>query len=168
MTIKTKVNFKEYVKLIFKLAYERTVLKILLGVAALVLLWVLFYYLDIFNLPEPIIYQYITLGLILVAQPTILFLLVRRNYYSSNQLQERLETEMTPKEIKVIGESFYMEVKWEKLFKVVEKTNWFLFYQNSFSAIVIPKNDLTESEQDELRALLKTIQNVPVELREAH
>lgn len=164
MTIKTKVHFKEYVKLIYKLAYERTVLKILLGVAGLILLWIVFYYLDIFNLPEPIIYQYITLALILVAQPTILFLIIRRNYYSSNQLQETLETEITPKEMKVRGESFYMEIKWEKLFKVVEKPNWFLLYQNSFSAVIIPKNDLTETQIKGFIEILNSIQNVPVEL----
>jgi hypothetical protein len=34
--------------------------------------------------------------------------------------------EILPNEIKVNGESFYMEVKWEKIFKIVEKQNWFL------------------------------------------
>ncbi|MEO8932785.1 MAG: YcxB family protein [Xanthomarina sp.] len=164
MIIKTKVSFKEYVKLLYGLAYERTMMKLLVGVALLILLWIIFYYLGIFNLPKPIIYQYITLLLISIVQPVIIFLTVRRNYYSSNQLREALEIEITPLEIKIQGESYYMEIKWEKLFKFVEKPKWFLMYQNNLSAIIIPKKDMSDSAIADFRELLKSIKDVPVEL----
>lgn len=163
MNIKTKVSFKQYVTLLFSIAYKKTVLKLLIGLAVLIALWIAFYYLDLFNLPEPVIYQYITLGLIVVVQPTTIFLLIRRNYKSSNHLQEALEMEITPEEINITGISFYMEIKWEKFFKFVERSNWFVLYQNSLSAIIIHKTHIPENDMESLRKILKNTQNVPYE-----
>lgn len=168
MKIKTKVNFKEYVKLLYTLAYEKTILRLLLGVAILILLWIIFYYLNIFSLPKPVIYQYITLILITIVQPTSIYITIRRNYKSSNQLGEALEIEVTPKDIKINGESYYMEVKWEKLFEIIEKPNWFLLYQNNLSAIMIPKKDMSATDINNFRQILKNISdNVPVKLIES-
>ncbi|WP_322550212.1 YcxB family protein [Flavobacterium psychraquaticum] len=164
MIIKTKIRFKEYVKLLYSLAYERTMLRLLVLVALLLLLWILFYNFDVFNLPKPIIYQYITLSLIAIAQPAIIFITIWRNYYSSNQLRETLEIELANEMIKINGESYYMEIEWEKLFKIVEKPNWFLMYQNNLSAIIIPKKDMDEKDIDKFRKLLSGLKVVPVEL----
>lgn len=164
MIIKTKIRFKEYVKLLYSLAYERTMLRLLVLVALLLLLWILFYNFDVFNLPKPIIYQYITLSLIAIAQPAIIFITIWRNYYSSNQLRETLEIELANEMIKINGESYYMEIEWEKLFKIVEKPNWFLMYQNNLSAIIIPKKDMDENDIVNFRRLLSGLKVVPVEL----
>lgn len=164
MIIKTKIRFKEYVKLLYSLAYERTMLRLLVLVALLLLPWILFYNFDVFNLPKPIIYQYITLSLIAIAQPAIIFITIWRNYYSSNQLRETLEIELANEMIKINGESYYMEIEWEKLFKIVEKPNWFLMYQNNLSAIIIPKKDMDEKDIVNFRRLLSGLKVVPVEL----
>ena len=164
MIIKTKIRFKEYVKLLYSLAYERTMLRLLVLVALLLLLWILFYNFDVFNLPKPIIYQYITLSLIAVAQPAIIFITIWRNYYSSNQLRENLEIELASEMIKINDESYYMEIEWEKLFKIVEKPNWFLMYQNNLSAIIIPKKDMNSADIVDFRKLLSGLKVVPVEL----
>jgi len=164
MKIRTKVTFKEYVKLLYGLAYQRPIMKFLLGIALLILVWITFYYLNIIALPEPIIYQYITLALIIVAQPIVIFTTIRTVYYSSNHICQTLEMDILPKEIKVHGESFYMEVKWKKMFKIVEKPKWFLIYQNSLSAIIIPKKDLQANEISHVRKILQELKNVKVEL----
>ena len=164
MIIKTKIRFKEYVKLLYSLAYEKTMLRLLVLVALLLLLWILFYNFDVFNLPKPIIYQYITLSLIAIAQPTIIFITIWRNYNSSNQLSENLQIELAPEMIKINGESYYMEIEWEKLFKIVEKQNWFLMYQNNLSAIIIPKKDMDKTDIVNFRKLLNGLKIVPVEL----
>lgn len=147
MRIKTKITFKEYVKLLYSLAYEKPVMKLLLLVAILIVLWIVFYYTKLFNLPVPVIYQYLTLALIVGVQPIVIFLTIRRNYNSSNHLRETLEMVITQAEMKIEGESFYLEVKWKKMFKIVEKRNWFLCYQNNLSAIIIPKKELSENDK---------------------
>ncbi|MFD2909097.1 YcxB family protein [Flavobacterium ardleyense] len=164
MIIKTKIRFKEYVKLLYSLAYERTMLRLLVLVALLLLLWILFYNFDVFDLPKPLIYQYITLSLIAIAQPAIIFITIWRNYNSSNQLSENLEIELAPEMIKINGESYYMEIEWEKLFKIVEKPNWFLMYQNNLSAILIPKRDMDATDIVNFRKLLNGLKIVPVEV----
>ena len=164
MIIKTQVTFKQYAKLLFGLTYHRPVMKLLLGVAALLALWITFYYLNLFDLPMPIIYQYITLGLILLVQPIVIFTTIYTVYHSSNQICEPLEMEFLPVAIKIHGNSFYMEVKWEKMFKIIEKPSWFLIYQNSLSAIIIAKKDLGNEEILELRKILHAIENVPIQL----
>lgn len=164
MKIKTQVSFKEYAKLLFGLTYQRPIMKVLLGVATLLALWILFYYLGLFDLPLPIFYQYITLGLIILVQPFVIFTTIYTVYHSSNQICEPLEMELFAKEIKIHGNLFYMEVRWEKMFKIIEKRKWFIIYQNSLSAIIIAKKDMDEAEITEFRKILGGIEKVPVEL----
>jgi len=165
MKIKTKVTFKEYAKLLYKLTYNRPLMKLLVGVALILLLWIVFYYLEVLNLPKPIIYQYITLALIVVAQPLVILSTIYNIYYSSNQISEPLEMALSPKEIKIKGNSFYMVVEWEKFYKIEERRNWFLLYQNKLSAIIIPKKELSTNEIAEIKGILKGIVNVKVQLR---
>ncbi len=164
MTIKTQVSFRQYVRLLFGLTYQRPVLKLLLGVAVMLILWIVFYYTGILDLPKPIIYQYITLALILVAQPIVIFTTIYTVYHSSFQICEPLEMQLLSDEIKIRGNSFYMEVKWEKLFKIIEKRDWFLIYQNSLSAIIIAKKDMEHTEITEFRKILQDLEKVPVQL----
>lgn len=164
MKLKTKITFKEYVKLLYSLAYHRLILKLLVGVGAAMLLWIIFYYLGIFNLPKPVIYQYITLAFILVVQPIVLYTTFHSIYYSSYHLRETVEIEITKTKLTMDGESFYLETKWDKIFKVVEKENWFLIYQNKLSAIIIPKKKISKSDIIELREIFEELKKVPVEL----
>ena len=166
MKIKTNVTFKEYVKLIYSLIYGKLILKLLVTVAILIALWIILHYTKLLNLPKPIIYQYITLGLIAIVQPVAIYITIRRNYYSSNYLRETLETEIDNDEIKIQGKTFYMVLKWNHIFKVVEKPNWFLIYQNNLSAIIIPKCDLQEEDINYLQNILKNLTNISVELLE--
>ncbi len=164
MKVKIKVTFRQYLRLLFILTYQRPIMKVLLGVAGLLILWIVFYYLDFFHLPEPIIYQYLTLALIVIAQPIVIYTTIHSIYYSSYHLRETVEMEIMEKEIKIVGESFYLVVKWHRNFKIVETSKWFLIYQNKLSAIIIPKKDLLEIDIEAFREILKNVVKVPVEL----
>lgn len=166
MTIKTKLIFKDYVKLIFTLAYERLILRLLVGVAFIILLWIICYYTEVFDLPKPLIYQYITFVLIAIVQPMGIFLIARRTFKSSNQLQETSLFEIASNLLIINGESYYMEIEWEKFFEIVEKPRWFLLYQNSLSAILISKKNMNEDEIDRFREILQNIEGVPLKLNE--
>ncbi len=67
--------------------------------------------------------------------------------------------EITSHEIKIKGDSFYLEIKWHKIYKIVEKPRWFLLYQNSLSAILIPKNVMSAAEVVNFRGILKKIED---------
>ena len=160
MKIKAKVTFRQYLKLLFGLAYQKPMMKFLICVAAVLVLWIACYHLGWFGLPEPVIYQYLTLLLIVLVQPIVIFTTIRRNYKTSSHLRETLDIELTDEQIKIRGESFYMEILWSKIYKVLEKEKWFLVYQNNLSAILIPKHDLPDSEIDHIRKILKEANTV--------
>lgn len=128
--------------------------------ALLMVLWIVLYHLNILNLPEPLIYQYITLLLIAVIQPTVIFTTILRNYYSSNHLRETLDMDLTEDKIKIRGESFYMEILWPKIYKIVEKKNWFLVYQNNLSAILIPKKKLSVEQIKQIQEILGSVKTI--------
>lgn len=165
MIIKTKVSFREYLKILYRLAYRKPIMIFLLCLAFAIAAWTVLYYMNILNLPKPIFYQYLTLVLIAVVQPLVIYLTIRRNYYSSNHLRESLEMEVTNTELKIKGESFYLELIWNKVFKIVENSQCFLIYQNNLSAIIILKKDLNISETKEIKDLFNSLSNVPVFLK---
>jgi len=166
MKIETQISFREYRKLLFTLAYKKPIMKVILGIACLTLLWILGYYLHFLPVPKPQIYQYITLILILIIQPTLIYWTIKRSYDSSNHLGEKLEIEFTENELKVRGESFYTEITWKKVFKIDEQVNWLLIYQNTLSAIIIPKKAFHPSQLEELKKIIRAIPNVPVHLKQ--
>ncbi|MBP6656452.1 MAG: YcxB family protein [Bacteroidia bacterium] len=137
----------------------------LLGLSFLLILWILFYFLNILNLPRPLFYQYLTVGLILIVQPLAIFLTIRRNYFSSNHLRESLEMEVTKTDFKIKGESFYLEVIWDKIFRIVEHSECFLIYQNNLSAIIILKKDLSPEQLIEIKEILKNVSERSIRLK---
>jgi hypothetical protein len=165
MKIKTQISFREYRKLLFSLTYRKPIMKVILCFAFVMLVWILGYYLHFLPVPKPQIYQYITLSLITVVQPITIYWTIKRNYDSSNHLREQLEIELSQTEIKVQGESFYTEIKWEKIFKIDEEPNWFLMYQNNLSAIIIPRKEFSSTQLAEFKTILSAIPNVPIHLK---
>ncbi|CAN5664275.1 hypothetical protein BH11BAC1_BH11BAC1_00050 [soil metagenome] len=165
MTFKTQITFTEYLKLLFGLTYRKPIMILILLIDLAMMVWVSGYYFNLLPLPKPTIYQFITLILISIVQPLVIYNTIWRNYKSSTHLGELLEIELTKNEIKIQCESFYMEIKWVKIFKIVEHHNWFLIYQNTLSAIVIPKNDFHGKELEQFIKILKGITNVPIHLK---
>ncbi len=165
MTIKTKISFKEYQKLLFGLTYRKPIIILLLIVDFAMMVWICGYYFNLFPLPKPTIYQFITFILISIVQPLIIFDTIWQNYKSSNHLGEPLEIELTKNEMRIQGKSFLTEIKCNKLYKIVEHKNWFLIYLNTLSAIVIPKKVFHGEEREEFKKIVKGITNVPIHLK---
>ena len=118
-------------------------MKLLLFVALAMLVWIIGYYTNLLAVPKPAFYQYTTFFLITIVQPTVIYNTIRKNYMSSSHLKEQLKIEFTATEIKIHGDSFYTVLDWAKIYKVQELNDWILIYQNSLSAIIIPKRSLT-------------------------
>lgn len=130
------------------------------------LLWVLGYDFNFLSVPKPGFFQYFTLAIIGIGQPLVIFTAIWKNYKSNGHLRERLEIHFTKEEIKIKGESFYTELTWHKIYKVDELRNWFLIYQNTFSAIIIPKKSFHHNQEEDFKHLLKSIPNLPLYLKE--
>ncbi len=165
MIITTKISFKEYRNLLFGLTYKKPMMRVILCVDLVMIIWMVGYYTHFLPVPRPEIYQYMTLALISFVQPMVIYWTIKRNYESSNHLQEPLEIELTKSEIQMQGGSFYTKILWNKVFKIDELTHWFLIYQNNLSAIILSKKDFHGSQHDEFIEILHSIKNVPISLK---
>jgi YcxB-like protein len=166
MIIKTSISFKEYAKLLFSLTYKKPMIRVIVGVGVAMATWIIGYSSGLTFLPKPTYYQYLTLIIISIVQPLAIYSTIWKNYHSSSHLKEALEIEFTQKEIKINGDSFYTELTWAKMYKVVELRHWFLIYQNNLSAVTIPKKSFHSiAEIQEFKKMLRSIPNVPLHLK---
>ncbi len=165
MTITAKVDFKEYVKLVFTLTYKKPVMIVIVCVGLAMLTWVVGYALGFSFLPEPQFYQYTTIALILVVQPCMIFLTIRRTFISSNHLGESLRIAFDPEKISLTGAAFHTEFAWAGTFKVVELPHWFMVYQNTISAVLAPKRSFAPGEIEELKRMLKKVPGLKLHLQ---
>ena len=129
------------------------------------LIWILNGQFKFLPLPSPTFYQYITLIIIAVIQPFVIYTTIRKNYHSSSHLKEPLEIEFTHSRVKIKGKSFYTEVDWEKTFKIIELKNWFIIYESNLTAVIIPKKSLSKIQEEEFRKIVMSIKKVPVHLK---
>lgn len=164
MIIETRISFREYLKLLYTITYRRPLMILLLTVDLLVILWILFYHAGL-SIPKPVYYQYLTVLLITVAQPLVIYSTIHRNYYSSSHLKEFVKIEFTLEEIRIKGESFYTMLMWPKMFKVVELEHWFLIYENNLAAIIVQKKAFTPAQAEAFRILVKEVPGVPFQLK---
>jgi len=129
------------------------------------LIWILNGQFKFLPLPSPTFYQYITLIIIAVIQPFVIYTTIRKNYHSSSHLKEPLEIEFTHSRVKIKGKSFYTEVDWKKTFKIIELKNWFIIYESNLTAVIIPKKSLSKIQEEEFRKIVMSIKKVPVHLK---
>ena len=166
----TTVSLKEYIKLMYILTYKRGWM-IFITIIGLLMLCVTIIYL---SGTLPILFQKdyspwtnIIFGfLFLVAIPFSVYFSSKRNYFATKRLHEQIEYEFSNETMKLTGESFNTEMKWDQTYKIEELNNWFLIYQSKKTANLIPKTNLTAEQIQNLRNIFKSLENVRTRLKE--
>ena len=164
MKVTTHIRLKEYVKLLIGRAYHKPLLRLVVGVGVAMAFWIIGYHMGLSFLPKPQYFQYTTLVLIMVVQPVGLVITTRKTYKTSGHLQEQVEMEFTPEQIRLRGASYSMELTWANVHKVVELPNWFMIHHNSLTAILLPKRSLQPGQEEEFERLLKAIPGLDLHL----
>ena len=159
------ITFKEFLRLMFKLTYSKPTMIVILIVDLLMICWITLSLNHLQGIPPVTFFQFSTVVLITVIQPSFIYITIRGVYRSSTHLTEKMDIEFTPSQVRVTGESFYTEHAWSNMFKVIEWERWFLLYQNSLSAILINKKYFSPKEIEELSILLKAIPELKVRLK---
>jgi hypothetical protein len=139
---------------------------LIVTVGLLVLLWIVDAAFNFFPVPRVTFYQYITLILIAIVQPLVIYTTILKNYHSSSHLKEPLEIEFTHSQVKITGKSFYTEFDWGKTFKIVELKKWFIIYESNLTAVIIPKKSFSKTQEEEFRKIVTSIKKVPVLLKD--
>lgn len=153
-----QINSKDYVKLMFSLAYRKPVF-IFLFLSGFFLVFKLidsiatgkFMYLELstrYFIVMMIIY-------IFIISPLMLFIRFRNAFKTNKGIGEKITTTITCESIKHSAESYISEIEWNVIHKIRELKSWFLFYHNNISFGFLPKKDLSEEQILELRTLIR-------------
>ncbi len=165
MTIETKINLEDYRKLIFTLTYRKpwTIFVTLLGLLTLTRACLSYFGVIIQN--ENMVLQFIFGILLTFLTPFKVYSTAKRNFTSNQRLQEAIEYELSKEKLKIKGESFNSELEWSKTNRIEELNNWFLIYQSKITANIIPKQNLSETEIEEMRKIFLEQKNLKLKLK---
>ncbi|WP_430813853.1 YcxB family protein [Carboxylicivirga sp. RSCT41] len=153
MTIKTHIDFKEYVKLMYILTYRKGAF-IFTGLLGVFLFTIsMLYFTGSLETDTPPAMA-ITMSIIfLFLLPFSVYFGAKKNYYSHGRLQEEISYEITEDLIAIKGETFTTEMSWDKTYRVLELKNWLLIYENKMMANIIPKRSI--DNMDKLRGIIR-------------
>jgi len=108
-----------------------------------------------FPFPQFILGLVFTLGV-----PLLIFRASKKAYFANNQLSEETIYTFAKEAINLQGLSYTLKLKWNRLVQVTENDAFFLLYVTKQSSHIIPKAQLSEKEESQLRELVKSIPNL--------
>ncbi|MGV8826727.1 MAG: YcxB family protein [Breznakibacter sp.] len=154
MKFDTKMEFKDYVKLMYLLTYRRRGMIFTNIMGLFFLVFSVMYFIGFIEISEfpwlPVVFPIVVLFVV----PISIYYSAKKNYNTHARLQEKITYEIDSELIKIYGESFNSEMTWEKTYKVLELNDWFLFYQNKLVANIIPKKFIGDKRY-ELREIVR-------------
>ena len=84
-------------------------------------------------------------------------MMAKRNFKNNPSLHGEILYTFTDEQVELTGPNFESRMDWDKYLKVVETKEMFLLYQSKVMANLIPKRDLSDSEIESLRMLLRGV-----------
>lgn len=165
MTIKTKISFKEYLKLMYYLTYRKgwTIYVSIIGLVMLVT--GILSLLKISDLQSDPTFALFFGAFAVIFLPISIYFSARKNFASNKRLQEEIEYKFIDGKMIVRGNSFSSELGLSETFKIEEIKNWFLVYQSKQTANFISKSDLSGQELTELRFIFNELSGVKVKMK---
>jgi hypothetical protein len=140
MIIETKLEQKEFIKVMFILTYRKPLYILFTSLGFLPLLIPAFYFHEGAILPmSDIIVQLICSSYFFVFLPITIYYNARKNFSTNVRIQEKITYEISESKIKCTGETFTSERTWEKLHKILELNNWIILYESRSTGSFIPK-----------------------------
>lgn len=140
MIIETEIDSRMYMNFMFTMSYRKPATFIPTIIGALLILTSVLYFAGFktpFNEPP---HLQLVIGFFIVAiLPFSIYRSAKKNYPFLGRLQEKIIFEFTDEKIIETGETFSEEMDWSEINKVLELKAWMLIYQNTGSAIILPK-----------------------------
>lgn len=140
MIIETEIDSRMYMNFMFTMSYRKPATLIPTIIGSLMILTSVLYFVGFkipFNSPP---HLQLVLGFFIVAVlPFSIYRSAKKNYPFLGRLQEKIIFEFTDEKIIETGETFSQEMDWIEINKVQELNAWILMYQNTGSAIILPK-----------------------------
>ncbi len=81
---------------------------------------------------------------------------------------EKLTYKFSSKEIDIKGETFTAKLFWENIKNVKETKEFFLIFQKTLAANIVPKSSFTVEQLTSFRTLLQSINNIDLDIEETN
>lgn len=149
MTVETKIEKKDFIKLMYIMVYRKPIVIFLNLIGILMIIGSVSYILgfkDLFD--EPPYFQSVFGLFITILLPLSVWKSAVKNFSSNGRLKEGIIYQFTDSSISIQGNSFKSEMDWKKTYKVIELKKWILIYQNKLVFNVIPKESFGSNLQD--------------------
>jgi hypothetical protein len=165
MTIHTKIEFLDYLKLMYKFSY-RKISSIVTLFCGILLLISGIYDLITGELQANLPYLNLFLGMAIVFLiPILIYISTKKNYNTHKILKKEVIYEFSEDTMKISGEGFSSEVELSKVFKIWELKDWFIIYQNRQIANFLPKKTMTPDQTKMLRFIFVKQKDIKCDLR---
>ena len=163
MIITTKLTFEEYLKVMYAIAYKNWRVRFFTFIGLLILTSTI---VVLFNKEtKDFPYSSLIMGLGLAfSTPISLYFQLKKNYQANAALQQGVTYTFTKEGVELKGESFNSQLKWIHISKVVEQKGYFLLYQPNATVMIVAKKELSDSEINKCRTLLKGIPSLTTKL----
>lgn len=151
MTIKTKITFGDFLQFHVK----NSLLKVMLFAFILLVFFIMKESTDGSTerqIMESAAMWFAILVLFIVIRS---FFSIRFIFNSNRNIQESITYTFTEAKIYIQGETFEGDFAWTSVYKVKEKKDWFLIYQNAQVMNMVPKKFFTKEQVSELRNIIK-------------
>lgn len=157
MKISTQITEQEFIQLQYLLSYRRPTAIFVTVFGALMLLAAVAQSLT--NFTEIDLSIGYILGGYLLFRAVLIYFFSKRNYASNALIRERYTYEFLPDRLIIDNTVGHSEIPWQNFYKITEYNNWFLLYQSTNLANMIPKTQLSTAEINGIRNVLR---NAPV------
>jgi hypothetical protein len=136
-----KIEYKDYRNLILELTFKKP------WILAIFIILLLNFVGLFTNFKQ---YQtnigYLIPFLILILIPIFLIIQIKSNYKNQKSLHEEIFYSLDNLSVKITGQSFNSEIKWDYYIKVKETKRFFLLYQNKTSANILNKSRMSDND----------------------
>jgi hypothetical protein len=140
MKVESRLIFEKYLRLRYILMYRNPWMIFMSSMGLIMLVFSILYFLGFNQIATETPYYPLVFGLIVVVfLPYSVFRSAKKNFQTNGRLQEKIVYDFSGDRIKIIGESFSSELDWGKTYKVIERKDWILIYQDKIVANIIPK-----------------------------
>jgi hypothetical protein len=153
MIIESKLSERDLVNASFVLLYSKIYTKITTAIFSLFLFAAIL--VAIFRPVYSSFQELFIPVLLLIIRPATTYYTVRRNFSSNKRSGELIAYHFGEDYLSMKGESFTIELSWDKIYKVTQSKNWVFIWQNERFANVLPKRDIWEEQIDQLKEILQ-------------
>ncbi|MDQ1161244.1 hypothetical protein QE422_001612 [Chryseobacterium sp. SORGH_AS 447] len=167
MKIKYKISQKEYIRLMYFLAYRKpiVIVTLLLGFYMIYLdiKIIISGQLNLIPISSILFNIFILLGTFIL-YPLWYYYKFRKDYQTNKVISSETTSLFKDDIIQDVAESFTVELAWNNIYKIEELKNWFLFYHSKSTYGFCPKRAMTKDQVSELRNMIK-INHIKAKLR---